>query len=109
MTYDGYVGAYYPKPVVLYEFSTGITAPGNSSGGRLVQNDIENAMRIMVTRNTQKDKLHRQIDRIISKRLKRGKKKLDIFFEKGRLVYAIKFRLFPKMTCVPQYDNGVEK
>ena len=77
MTYDGYIGAYYPRPVVLYEFSTGITAPGNSAGGRLVQNDIENAMRIMVTRNNEKDRLHRQIDRIIIKRLKRGKKKTD--------------------------------
>jgi hypothetical protein len=110
MVYDGYVGAYYPSPVVSYEFGeSGLSAPKNSKGGDLVSIDHKNTYRMIAESQNKNDVAHRKIRRIMHKRFERGRRKTDILFEKGRLPFAIRYRLNPKMTGVPNDESCLEK
>lgn len=107
MMFDGYLGAYYPAPVVCYEFGDdGITAPGNKDGGSKVYKDINSAYRLLLDSGESRlDHLHKKICKILHKRVSVGRKRSDIFKERGRLWFAIKYRVSPNMTDVPADES----
>ena len=106
MTYDGLVAAYYPEPVVLYEFAAGGVTDQTNRGWQdwreKIMNDIAAADLIMISRdNTPDDSLHRKINRIHRRRNRFGRSKLCMIFEPGRILFHTKRILHPSMTNIP--------
>ncbi len=111
MSYDGYVGAYYPAPVVCYEFGdSGLTSPTNTKMGKKVYEDILSSYKVLLDRESSKDdSLYRKIRKILFKRVNRGRRKSDILYEKGRLLFAIRYRLCPRYTSIPKDESCLRK
>ena len=106
MTYDGLIAAYYPAPVVLYEFAAGgVTDPTKRDWRGKIMKDIAAADLIMISRdNTPDDALHRKINRIHRRRNRFGRSKLCMVFEPGRIMFHTKRILRPVLTEIPDND-----
>lgn len=110
MMFDGIIAAYYPSPVIYYEFASGgISDPNNSEGGKRAIKDIRTADEIMISRNgSSMDKLHNKIRVIYQRRKKYNYRPQTVLMEKGKCLFALRKRICPRMTMVPR-DNDVLK
>ena len=106
MTYDGLVAAYYPAPVILYEFASGgVTDPTKRDWRKTIMKDIAAADLIMISRdNAPNDSIHRKINRIHRRRNRFGRSKLCMVFEPGRILFHTKRMLRPSLTEIPDDD-----
>lgn len=104
MMFDGIMPTYYASPVVLYEYASGgITNPQEKKWKVLIEKDIATADGIMISRNNfPQDAYRRSIIRAITRRNKLGRKKIAVLFEPSKLFYAIRHRMFPQYTEIPE-------
>ena len=64
MMYDGVVGAYYPRDMILYEVGCGISTNGDAEWDRLISKDWDETNRIMRETYNPDDPLHRKIMKV---------------------------------------------
>ena len=107
MTYDGLIAAYYPHPVVYYEFASGgISDPSRKDWSGKIVKDINAIEQIMIGRdNSSDDQTRRSVAKVYARHINHNRNKYLMLLNRGKLSFVLKKRLHPVYTDVPEDES----